>query len=153
MTKTTDPFARRKPRYAIVASRFNQTITDQLLLGARRALAEQGVEAEQIHCVWVPGAFEIPLVCKQLMAAGDYAAIIALGAVIRGATSHFDYVAGECARGLAQLNLRGDIPIIFGVLTTDTAAQARHRADPKAANKGADFAVAAVDMVGVLQDL
>ena len=143
----------RNGRYAIVAGRFNQPITEQLIAGARDEFARHGIAPEHIRCVWVPGAFEIPMVCKRLVVSGKYHAIIALGAVIRGETPHFDYVAGECARGIARLNLQGDTPVIFGVLTTDTAAQAQARADAKAKNKGAAAAVAALEMVGLLKQL
>lgn len=153
MKTPTKHKARHNERYAIVASCFNQPITDKLLAGARAALTRHKVDSSDIHCLWVPGAFEIPLACKKLMASGRYATIITLGSVIRGETSHFDYVAGECARGIMQLNLQGDIPIIFGILTTDNMEQALARADPKSANKGADFALAAVDMVRLSQHL
>lgn len=138
-------------RYGIVAGRFNAPITEALLAGTMGGLAAHGVGEERVECVWVPGAFEIPFACKKLMARGEFAAIIALGAVIRGETPHFDFVAGECARGVMRLNLRGEVPIIFGVLTTDTAEQARQRADVKRGNKGAGFAEAAVEMVRVVE--
>ncbi|MGI9310521.1 MAG: 6,7-dimethyl-8-ribityllumazine synthase [bacterium] len=151
-------------RYAIVAGRFNRFITERLVAGATATLARHGVAAQRIDCVWVPGAFEIPMACKRMAKSGDYAAVIALGAVIRGATAHFDYVAGECARGIARLNLEGDVPIIFGVLTTDTVAQAQARASDaddaparegkqRVGNKGADAALAALQMASTLRRL
>ena len=140
-------------RYAIVAGRFNQPITDKLIAGALQAFARYGIDGERISCVWVPGAFEIPMACKRLIASARYDAVIALGAVIRGETPHFDYVAGECARGIAHLNLRGDTPVIFGVLTTDSVAQAEARADLGAKNKGADAVVTALEMVDLLRQL
>ena len=152
-------------RYAIVAARFNRRITEQLLAGAERALGEHGIAPEDIVRVWVPGAFEIPLACKKLIETpgenglgetpgGDgkhYDAIITLGAVIRGETPHFDYVAGECARGVATLSLASGVPISFGVLTTDNVEQAQRRADPEAGNKGAAAALAALEMAALLR--
>ncbi len=143
----------RHDNYAIVAAHFNQSVTDKLLAAATDEFHHHGIGADQVHCFRVPGAFEIPMVCKKLAASGEYDAIIALGAVIRGETPHFDYVAGECARGIAQLNLRGDVPVIFGVLTTDTAAQAMQRADPGAKNKGAAAVRAALEMVSLMKQL
>ena len=141
---------------AIVAARFNRRITEQLLAGAEQALGEHGIAPEDIVRVWVPGAFEIPLACKKLIetpAGGgkSYDAIITLGAVIRGETPHFDYVAGECARGVASLSLASGVPISFGVLTTDNVEQAQRRADPEAGNKGADAALAALEMAALLR--
>ncbi|WP_423909422.1 6,7-dimethyl-8-ribityllumazine synthase [Candidatus Spongiihabitans sp.] len=140
-------------RYALVAGRFNRAITDQLVQGATEALTGYGIDIAEIDCKWVPGAFEIPMAAKKLVETRRYMAVIALGAVIRGATAHFDFVAGECARGIAQLNLQSDIPIIFGVLTTDTLEQAVERADAKAGNQGADYALAALEMVSLLKQL
>ncbi len=140
-------------RYALVASRFNHFITDQLIQGATDTLTLHGIDDTDIDCIWVPGAFEIPQVAKKLVESANYAAIISLGAVIRGATAHFDFVAGECAKGIAQLSLQSDIPIIFGVLTVDTIEQAIERAGTKAGNKGADCALAALEMVSLLKQL
>lgn len=137
--------------YAIVAGRFNQRITDQLVAGARETLGRHGIHSEDIHCFWVPGAFEIPMICRELADMDGYEAIIALGAVIRGETAHFDYVAGECARGIARLNLEKDTPIIFGVLTTDTVEQASRRADINSGNKGGAAALAALEMAGLMK--
>ena len=143
----------RHGRFAIVAARFNRRITDQLIAGAQEAFDRHGIQPEQIHCAWVPGAFEIPMVCGKLSVSGEYAAIIALGAVIRGETPHFEYVAGECARGIAWVNLQGNTPVIFGVLTTDTVEQAVERADLNAKNKGATAVVAALEMASLMKQL
>ena len=152
-----NPADGRDGRYAIVAGRFNQVITDKLLAGAAGEFDRHGIDSNHIRCIWVPGAFEIPMACKRVIASGKYDAIIALGAVIRGETPHFDFVAGECARGIAQLNLHGDTPVIFGVLTTDTVEQAVARADTStdagAKNKGAAAALAALEMVGLMKQL
>jgi len=140
--------------YALVAARFTRSITRQLVAGAERALTGHGVAPGNIHCVWVPGAFEIPLACQRLaernpVTGTRYSAIIALGAVIRGQTPHFDYVAGECARGIARVSLDSGVPVIFGVLTTDTREQAERRADPEAGDKGGAAARAALEMAGL----
>ncbi len=140
-------------RYGLVAGRFNHFITDRLIQGATDTLTRHGINSTEIDCIWVPGAFEMPLVAKKLVESGNYTAIITLGAVIRGATAHFDFVAGECASSIAQLNLQSDIPVIFGVLTTDTIEQAIERAGSKAGNKGADCALAALEMVSLLKQL
>ncbi len=140
-------------RFALVAGRFNHFITDKLVQGAVDALARHGIAESRIDCVWVPGAFEIPVVSKKLVDSKNYSAIITLGAVIRGATSHYDLVCGECAKGIAQSNLAGETPVIFGVLTTDTIEQAIERAGTKAGNKGADAALAALEMVSLMKRL
>jgi 6,7-dimethyl-8-ribityllumazine synthase len=132
---------------AVVASRFNQFIVDQLLEGAQNALDRQGIDQARQVLVWVPGAFELPFMADQLASSGDFDAIIALGAVIRGGTPHFDYVAGECASGLSRVALDRGIPVIFGVLTTDTVEQALERAGTGEGNKGFDVAMAAIEMV------
>ena len=137
-------------RFAIVASRFNSFIVDQLQAGALDALARAGVAESAIDVVQAPGAFELPLVCQRLAASGRYSAIIAVGAVIRGGTPHFDYVAGACVRGLAEINLRHDVPLAFGVLTVDTIEQAIERAGTKAGNKGVEAAESAIEMVSLL---
>src|SRR3954467_8690508 len=123
-------------RVAIAVARFNDFITERLLHGARDGLARHGVDEASITVAWVPGAFELPLVCKRLAASGEFDAVIALGAVIRGATAHFDHVAGQCASGLAAAQLETGVPVVFGVLTTDTIEQAVERAGTKAGNKG-----------------
>lgn len=140
-------------RFAIVASRFNARITDVLLEGAVATLAEHGVPDDHVSVVQVPGAFEIPITAKRLAASGRYEAIIALGAVVRGATPHFEYVAGECARGVSRVALEEDVPVIFGVLTTDTDEQARERAGGKKGNKGSEAAIAGLEMVTQLRRL
>lgn len=139
-------------RIAIVASRFNRFIVDQLLTGARDALERQGVKDEQQTLVWVPGAFELPLMARELAVSGRFDAIVALGAVIRGGTPHFDYVAGECARGLTRVALDHALPVIFGVLTTDTIEQALERAGTGEGNKGFDVTMTALEMVATLRE-
>ena len=149
MNEITGDFKTCEGRYAIVAGRFNHFITDRLIMGAEDAFNRHGVDSERIDLVWVPGAFEMPFTVRKLVRKGNYDAIVALGAVIRGATPHFDYVAGECASGIARLNLKSEIPIVFGVLTTDTIEQAIERAGSKAGNKGADAAMTAMEMVSL----
>ncbi len=136
---------------AVVAGRFNQFIVDQLVAGAADALDRQGIEQSRQVLVWVPGAFELPLIADQLAASGKYDAVIALGAVIRGGTPHFDFVAGECASGLTRVSLDHGIPVTFGVLTTDTVEQALERAGTDAGNKGFDVAMTAMEMVETMR--
>jgi 6,7-dimethyl-8-ribityllumazine synthase len=138
-------------RLAIVASRFNQFIVEQLVAGAKDAIKRRDVDEEQQILVWVPGAFELPLLADQLAASGNFDAIIALGAVIRGGTPHFDYVAGECASGLNRVALDRGIPVSFGVLTTDTIEQALERAGTGEGNKGFDAAMTAIEMVQTMR--
>ena len=138
---------------AVVASRFNQFIVDQLVEGARDALTRRGVDPERQHLVWVPGAFELPLMADHLAASGHYHAVIALGAVIRGGTPHFDYVAGECVRGISAAAQKHGVPVGFGVLTVDTIEQAVERAGTKAGNKGEEAAMSALEMVSLLGKL
>ncbi|HPQ97436.1 MAG: 6,7-dimethyl-8-ribityllumazine synthase [Thiothrix sp.] len=142
-----------KARYGIAVARFNGFVVESLLAGAVDALRRHGVEEVDIEIVRVPGAFELPLVAQSMAVNGDYDAIIALGAVIRGSTAHFDYVAGEAAKGLAKVSLDHDIPVIFGVLTTDTIEQAIERAGTKAGNKGSEAALGAIEMVSLLNQL
>ena len=137
-------------RWAIVASRFNQRITDRLVDGAIDTLIRHGAPKESIDIYWVPGAFEIPGIAAQLIKK-SYTAIITLGAVIRGETPHFDFVASNTAAGIARLAQESAIPVIFGVLTTDTMAQAEDRADGKSGNKGSDAALAAIEMADLLR--
>lgn len=152
--KTTEgDLVARNLRVAIVASRFNGFIVDNLVQGAVDALRRHGAEEQAIHLVQVPGAFEMPLVVKKLAAGGNYDAIIALGCVIRGGTPHFDYVAGECAGGLARAGFETGVPVAFGVLTTDTIEQAVERAGTKAGNKGAEAALTAIEMANLLKVL
>lgn len=146
-------FTARGLRFGIVLARFNAFIGERLLEGAVDTLLRHGVEAGGITVARVPGAFEIPLAVKAMAAAKQYDAILALGAVIRGETPHFDYVAGECAKGLSQVGMQFDIPVAFGVLTVDTVAQAIERAGTKAGNKGVDAAMSAIEMVNVLRKL
>jgi 6,7-dimethyl-8-ribityllumazine synthase len=143
----------RGARFGIVLARFNAFIGERLLEAALDALVRHGVESADVDVVRVPGALEIPLTLKTLAAAKKYDALIALGAVIRGATPHFEYVAGECAKGVAQVALQFDIPVAFGVLTVDTLEQAIERAGSKGGNKGADAAMTAIEMVNVLRKL
>jgi 6,7-dimethyl-8-ribityllumazine synthase len=140
-------------RFACVAARFNDFVVEPLLQGAIDTLKRHGVAAERIDVVRVPGAFEIPLAVSKLARSGRYDALIALGAVIRGDTPHFDYVAGECATGLAQIALECTLPVAFGVLTTDTVEQATDRAGGKDGNKGADAALTAIEMANLLRRL
>lgn len=140
-------------KIGIVAGRFNEFITGKLLDGAMDALKRHGVEEENVTVLWVPGAFEIPLAAKKLANKGEYDAIITLGAVIRGATPHFDYVSNEVAKGVAQASMDSGVPIAFGVLTTDTIEQAIERAGTKAGNKGFDAAVTAIEMGNLFRNL
>jgi 6,7-dimethyl-8-ribityllumazine synthase len=143
----------RDLRFAIVAARFNDFVVESLLRGALDALKRHGATEKQVEIVRVPGAFDIPIVARKLALSRRYEAIIALGAVVRGQTPHFDYVAGECASGLARIALESGVPIAFGVLTTDTMEQAVDRAGGKAGNKGADAALAAIEMANLLRRL
>jgi 6,7-dimethyl-8-ribityllumazine synthase len=136
---------------AVVAGRFNRFIVDQLVAGARDALSRQGIEESRQVLVWVPGAFELPVLAQQLASSGKYDAVIALGAVIRGGTPHFDFVAGECASGLTRVSLDHGIPVTFGVLTTDTVEQALDRAGTGEGNKGFDVAMTAIEMVETMR--
>ncbi len=140
-------------KLGIVVSRFNSFISEKLLEGAIDALVRSGVKDKDIEVARVPGAFEIPLVTQKMAKGGKYDAVICLGVVIRGATPHFDYVAGEVAKGSAQVMLETGVPVLFGVLTTETIEQAIERAGSKAGNKGAEVAVAAIEMVNLLGSL
>ena len=146
-------FATPKGRFAIVAGRFNGFVVEPLVAGARDVLVRHGVKDDAIELIRVPGAWEIALAANKVASSGKYAAVIALGAVIRGSTPHFDYVAGECAGGIARIALESGVPIAFGVLTTDTAEQAVDRAGGKAGNKGADAALVAIEMANLLRRL
>ncbi|BEQ15489.1 6,7-dimethyl-8-ribityllumazine synthase [Desulfoferula mesophila] len=140
-------------KVALVAGRFNDFITSKLVEGALDTLKRHGAADQNLTVVWVPGSFEIPLVARKLAAGGKYDAVITLGAVIRGATAHFDYVAAEVSKGVAQAGLETGVPVIFGVLTTDSIEQAIERAGTKAGNKGADAAMAAMEMVDLFKNL
>ena len=140
-------------KVGIVCARFNEFIVSKLLSGCEDGLLRRGVAEEDIHTAWVPGAFEIPLVASRMAKSGKYDAVIALGAVIRGSTSHYDYVCSEVSKGVATVALQSDIPVLFGVLTTDTIEQAIERAGSKAGNKGAECAQGAIEMVNLLHQL
>jgi 6,7-dimethyl-8-ribityllumazine synthase len=140
-------------RYGIAVARFNSFIVDRLLEGALDALQKHGVMDRDITIVKAPGAYELPLAAKMMVSAGGYDGIIALGAVIRGGTPHFDYVAGECVKGLSQVGLDSGLPVTFGVLTVDTIEQAIERAGTKAGNKGAEAAMTAIEMVSLSRQL
>jgi 6,7-dimethyl-8-ribityllumazine synthase len=140
-------------RIALLASRFNETITKSLLEGAVSALRRHGLDDDSITIAWVPGAFELPLAAKRLAASGEYDAVVCLGAVIRGATAHFDYVAGQSAAGVARAALDTGVPVIFGVLTTETIEQAIERAGTKLGNKGFEAAVAAIEMANLMPQI
>lgn len=140
-------------RFGIIVSRFNSFITNPLLEGAKDTILRHGGSEQNITVVHVPGSFEIPLICKKLAESGEYDAIIALGAVIRGATPHFDMVANSVTRGVADASISSSIPVIFGVLTTDTIEQAIERAGTKAGNKGSDAALSAIEMANLLREL
>lgn len=146
-------FTPTKKRYGIVASRFNEFITAKLLGGALDTLTRHGVADGDITVAWVPGAFEVPLAAKAMAGSGNYDAVIALGCVIRGATPHFDYVAAEAAKGVGQVALQTGVPVIFGILTTDSIEQAIERAGTKSGNKGSDAAMAAMEMTSLLEKL
>jgi 6,7-dimethyl-8-ribityllumazine synthase len=137
-------------RFAIVAARFNALVTESLLAGCRDTFARHGVPGDRLDVAWVPGSFEIPLVARKLAASGRYAAVVCLGCVIRGETAHFEHVAAQAAAGILQASLATNVPVIFGVLTTDTVEQALNRAGLKGGNKGADAALAAIEMVNLL---
>lgn len=140
-------------RFAIVASRFNEFITSKLLEGALDMLRRHGAAENAVDVVWVPGAFEIPLAAKKLASCGKYDAVICVGAVIRGATSHYDYVCSEVSKGVAQAALTTGVPVIFSVVTTENIEQAVERAGTKAGNKGADGAMAAMEMANLLKKI
>lgn len=139
-------------RIGIVAARFNEFITSKLLNGAIDALTRHEVKEEDIEVAWVPGAFEIPLLAAKMAKSGRYDAIICLGAVIRGSTTHYDYVCSEVSKGIANVSLSNDIPVMFGVLTTENIEQAIERAGTKAGNKGFDCAVGAIEMVNLIRE-
>lgn len=136
-------------KFAIVASRFNEFIVSKLISGAEDGLVRHGVDDDNITLAWVPGAFEIPLIAKKLAKSGKYDAVICLGAVIRGSTSHYDYVCAEVSKGIAAVGLDTEVPVIFGILTTDNIEQAIERAGTKAGNKGYGAAVTAIEMVNL----
>ena len=154
MIKTVEGGLRvQNARFCLVVSRFNSFVVESLLSGALDALRRHGAEEADLTIVRVPGAFEMPVAIERIAAKGGYEAIIAIGAVIRGGTPHFDYVAGECVKGMAQVSLKHAIPVSFGVLTVDTIEQAIERAGTKAGNKGAEAAMSAIEMVNLLRQL
>lgn len=140
-------------RYALVVARFNSFVVDKLVEGALDTLRRHGVKDSDITLVRAPGAWELPVLTRHVLAAGSYDAVIALGAVIRGGTPHFEYVAGECVKGLSVVSLESNVPVAFGVLTVDTIEQAIERAGTKAGNKGAEAALSALEMVSVIRKL
>lgn len=140
-------------KIGIAASRFNEFIVSKLIGGAQDALERHGVDSNKIDLVWVPGAFELPLAAQKMAQSGSYDAVLCLGAVIRGSTPHFDYVCAEVSKGVAHVSLESQIPVIFGVLTTDSIEQAIERAGTKAGNKGFDAAVTAIEMANLLKQL
>src|SRR5438067_10432850 len=153
MTEYQGQLRRDGLRIAIAASRFNDFITERLLSGARDCLVRHGVDAASVTVAWAPGAFELPLVGQRFAASGDFDAVICLGAVIRGATGHYEHVAGQCAAGIQRAQLDTGVPVVFGVLTTDTIEQAIERAGTKLGNKGFEAAATAVEMADLLRQL
>lgn len=145
--------AKEGMKVGIVVARFNEFITNKLLGGAVDGLTRHGVADENITTAWVPGAFEIPLIAEKMAKSGKYDAIICLGAVIRGATSHYDYVCNEVSKGVAQVGLQAEIPVLFGVVTTENIEQAIERAGTKAGNKGYDCALSAIEMSNLIQQI
>lgn len=143
----------RDLRVAIVVSRFNETISEQLLKGALDCLRRHGVSDDKLAVAWVPGAFEIPLAARRLARSGAYDSVVCLGAVIRGETAHFDYVAGQASNGIGQISMECEVPVTNGILTTETVQQAVDRAGGKMGNKGAEAALAAIEMANLLAAL
>ena len=140
-------------KVGIVAARFNEFIVSKLVAGAQDALVRHDVKEEDIDLAWVPGAFEIPLIASKMAKSGKYDAVIALGAVIRGSTTHYDYVCSEVSKGIANVSLNSDIPVMFGVITTEKIEQAIERAGTKAGNKGYDCALGAIEMVNLIRNI
>ncbi|MDO5088436.1 MAG: 6,7-dimethyl-8-ribityllumazine synthase [Leptotrichiaceae bacterium] len=153
MKKFEGKFNGKNLKIGIVAGRFNEFITSKLVGGAADILIRNDVDKENIETAWVPGAFEIPLAVKKMIETGRYDAVIALGAVIQGATPHFDYVCAEVSKGISQLSLQYGIPVIFGVLTTNSIEEAIERAGTKAGNKGSEAAFAAIEMVNLIKEI
>lgn len=145
--------AKEGMKVGIIASRFNEFIVSKLLSGAVDGLVRHGVEEENITAAWVPGAYEIPAVAQKMAASGKYDAVICVGTVIRGATSHYDYVCNEVSKGIAQVGLSTGVPVLFGIVTTENIEQAIERAGTKAGNKGYDCALSAIEMVNLMQQL
>ena len=153
MTQGAPPAAGGDRAYAVIAASFNEMVVRSLLEGATASFEAAGIPSDHVHVMWVPGAFELPLAARTAAATGRYAAVVCLGAVVRGETAHFVYVAGEAARGIMEAGLQTGVPILFGVLTTDTLDQAMDRAGGAHGNKGWDAARAALEMVKVLDDI
>ena len=153
MTEIEGQLQVRGARFALLVARFNSFVVESLVAGAVDCLKRHGAQEQDLHIVRVPGAFEMPLVAKRLAVSKKYDAIIALGAVIRGGTPHFEYVAGECTKGLASVGMEFDLPVAFGVLTVDSIEQAIERAGTKAGNKGVEAAMSAIEMVDLLKRL
>ncbi|APF20625.1 6,7-dimethyl-8-ribityllumazine synthase [Caldithrix abyssi] len=153
MQKIEGKLSARGKKFALVVSRFNEFIGNKLLEGALDCLTRHHCEEDDITVIWVPGSFEIPLVAKKLAKTGKYDGVICLGAVIRGATPHFDYVAAEVSKGIAHTALETEVPVIFGIITSDTIEQAIERAGTKAGNKGWDAALAAIEMADLMSKL
>lgn len=153
MQKLEGKLVAQDMKVGIVVSRFNEFITSKLLGGAEDGLTRHGVKEEDITVAWVPGAFEIPLIAQKMAQSGKYDAVIALGAVIRGATSHYDYVCNEVSKGVAQASLQTGVPVLFGIVTTENIEQAIERAGTKAGNKGYDCALSAVEMVNLIKQI
>jgi 6,7-dimethyl-8-ribityllumazine synthase len=144
-------FSTPSGRFAVVASRFNAMVTEALLSGCRDSFARHGVGDDKIDVAWVPGSFEVPLIARTMADSGNYAAVICLGCVIRGETGHYDHVAGQAASGVMSASLATGVPVIFGILTTETVEQALNRSGLKAGNKGAEAAMAAIEMVNLMK--
>ena len=153
MKKIEGMFEGEGLKVAIVASRFNEFITTKLVGGAEDCLLRHGVNADDISLAWVPGAFEIPLIASKMAKSGKYDAVICLGAIIRGSTSHYDLVCNEAAKGIAQVSLQSDIPVMFGVITTENIEQAIERAGSKAGNKGSECAEGAIEMINLIREI
>lgn len=153
MKKLEGNLVAKGKKFAIVASRFNEFIVNKLISGAEDALLRHGVDNDNITLVWVPGAFEIPLAAQKLAKSGKFDAIICVGAVIRGATSHYDYVCNEVSKGIASVGLNTEVPVMFGIVTTENIEQAIERAGTKAGNKGFDAAVSAIEMVNLFDNI
>ncbi|MSS18978.1 6,7-dimethyl-8-ribityllumazine synthase [Pseudoramibacter porci] len=153
MNKLEGKVVAQQMKVAVVAARFNEFIVSKLVSGAQDALIRHGVDDDNIDIAWVPGAFEIPLIAQKFAQSGQYDAVICLGAVIRGATSHYDYVCNEASKGIAQVSLNTGIPVLFGVLTTENIEQAVERAGTKAGNKGYDVACSAIEMVNLIKTI
>jgi len=151
MKKLEGNYIVKDARIGIVVARFNEFVSSRLLSGALDGLTRHGVPEENVTAAWVPGAFEIPLIADKMAESGDYDAVICLGAVIRGSTSHYDYVCNEVSKGIAQVSLKTGVPVLFGVLTTENLEQAIERAGSKSGNKGYDCALSALEMISLSQ--